>query len=169
MADAKYLREHGSPADREAREQLLERFKEYLGREWAGLYEMVAEFNDHFGVPRAHVLANPSLSIEECDHRLPYDFQTLKLRHLKEELDEYKDAVEAGDMEKAFDALIDLVYVALGAAHAHRFKYDEGFKRVHEANMRKQRALKNSDSKRGSKYDVIKPDGWKPASLADLL
>lgn len=123
-------------------------------------YEMVAEFNDYFGIPRADVVG---------DHRLLYDFQRLKITHMKEELAEYQEAVEAGNMEQAFDALIDLVYVALGAAYAHRFPFNEGFKRVHDVNMTKQRALKPEDSKRGSKYDIVKPEGFQPASLTDLL
>lgn len=123
-----------------------------------GLMEMVAEFNSHFGVPQAG-----------SDHRLPYDLQVLRLVHLREELDEYKEAVEAGDMEKAYDALIDLVYVALGTSFCHDFKFDEGFGRVHAVNMLKKRAEKASDSKRGSRFDVVKPEGWAPAALADLL
>lgn len=43
------------------------------------------------------------------------------------------------------------------------------WERVHHANMQKKRAEKASDSKRGSKYDVIKPEGWVPPDLRDLV
>lgn len=72
-------------------------------------------------------------------------------------------------LEKQFDALIDLVYVALGTAYLHGFDFNEGWRRVHEANMKKVRALKDSDSARGSTYDVVKPEGWTAPDLSDLV
>jgi len=72
-------------------------------------------------------------------------------------------------LDKQFDALIDLVYVALGNAYLHGFDFNEGWRRVHEANMKKVRALRAVDSKRGSTYDVVKPEGWVPPSLTDLV
>jgi predicted HAD superfamily Cof-like phosphohydrolase len=38
--------------------------------------------------------------------------------------------------------------------------FDELWKQVHAANMRKVRAEVPSDSKRGSTFDVVKPPGW---------
>jgi len=67
-----------------------------------------------------------------------------------------------------FDGLIDLVYIALGMAYRMGLPFHEGFKRVHEANMRKVRAQTPEDSKRGSTLDIVKPDGWEPANLEDL-
>ncbi len=89
--------------------------------------------------------------------------------------DGFVDAVKAEfeptrkSLEDQFDALIDLVYVALGTAYLHGFDFEEGWRRVHEANMKKIRVERVIDSKRGSVYDVIKPDGWLPPSLADLV
>ena len=40
---------------------------------------------------------------------------------------------------------------------------------IQRANMSKERALKVSDSKRGSTYDVIKPTGWIPPQGAALI
>lgn len=72
-------------------------------------------------------------------------------------------------LEGMFDALVDLVYVAIGTAYLQGFNFDEGWKRVHEANMRKQRAKDAGESKRGSSFDVIKPPGWVPPSHKDLV
>lgn len=72
-------------------------------------------------------------------------------------------------LDKQFDALIDLVYVALGTAYLQGFDFNEGWRRVHEANMRKVRALRESDSARGRTYDVVKPPGFIPADLSDLV
>ncbi len=72
-------------------------------------------------------------------------------------------------LDKQFDALIDLVYVALGTAYLQGFDFHEGWRRVHEANMKKVRVLRAVDSARGSTYDVAKPEGWVPPSLTDLV
>lgn len=75
------------------------------------------------------------------------------------------------DLEKCLDALIDLEYVLLGTVHLHGFAgiYDQAFDRVQSANMSKVRTERPEDSKRGSGFDVIKPEGWEPPVFADLL
>jgi predicted HAD superfamily Cof-like phosphohydrolase len=73
------------------------------------------------------------------------------------------------DLEKQFDSLIDLTYVALGTSYLHGFDFDEGWRRVHGANMAKVRAIASHESTRGSAFDVVKPKGWKPADLSDLV
>jgi len=45
----------------------------------------------------------------------------------------------------------------------------EAWDRVHRANMSKVRAEKAGDSKRGSKFDVVKPSGWTAPDLTDLV
>jgi predicted HAD superfamily Cof-like phosphohydrolase len=47
------------------------------------------------------------------------------------------------DLPKAFDALIDLVYVALGTAQKHRFPWQAGWDEVQRANMAKVRGTVN--------------------------
>jgi predicted HAD superfamily Cof-like phosphohydrolase len=122
------------------------------------LFKMVAQFNEKFGLAYA---GGP--------RELPPALRKLKETHLHEELVEYKKALAAGDLEECLDALIDLIYVALGTAYLHGFDFNEGFRRVHAANMTKERARAKYQSKRNSEYDIIKPDGWKPAKLSDLV
>jgi len=86
--------------------------------------------------------------------------QAAKIRHLKEELKEYIKAVRNSDREQQLDALIDLVYVALGAAYFEKFNFDKAFKTVHAANMKKVAM----PTKR-SKWDVVKPKGWKAPNI----
>jgi len=100
---------------------------------------------------------------------LPKDISKLQLQHLHEELKEYRDAVDEKNLEKQLDALVDLVYVTLGTAHLHGFDFNEAFRRIHAANMKKTRARSGKESKRGSSFDVIKPPGWKPPYLGDLI
>lgn len=73
------------------------------------------------------------------------------------------------DLEMQFDSLIDLVYVALGTAYHHGVDFDEGWRRVHAANMRKVLAKTAEDSKRGYRFDVVKPKSWRPPDLSDLV
>ena len=88
---------------------------------------------------------------------------------MQEELDEIRAASINGNLEEYFDGLIDLVYVALGAAYLAGLPFEQGFLRVHQANMTKVRALRASDSKRGSTYDIVKPAGFVAPTLTDLI
>jgi predicted HAD superfamily Cof-like phosphohydrolase len=122
------------------------------------LFEDVAAFHQKFGLEPT---PQPDFPNEEI--------WKLKNLHLQEELNEIRAACLTGDLEQYFDGIIDLVYVALGAAYLAGLPFDEGFKRVHEANMKKVRAVTAEDSKRGSTYDIVKPAGWQAPSLDDLL
>lgn len=101
--------------------------------------------------------------------QLPDDLQGFRSKFMQEELDEYEEAVGEEDLEKQFDALIDLVYVAIGTAYLQGFPFNKGFELVQIANMAKVRALRESESKRGSTYDVVKPEGWTAPDLKPLL
>ena len=122
------------------------------------LFNMVAEFHEKFELEPT---AQPDFPVEEI--------WRLKNAHLQEELDELRKASYNGDLEEYFDGLIDLVYVALGAAYLAGLPFNEGFKRVHEANMKKVRAYRQEDSKRGSTYDIVKPAGFVAPTLTDLI
>jgi predicted HAD superfamily Cof-like phosphohydrolase len=100
---------------------------------------------------------------------LPPDLQEFRLKFLSEELTEYEEALADGELADALDALVDLVYVALGTAHLHGFDFNEAWRRVHAANMGKIRAPSADASKRGSVFDVIKPEGWVPPDHTDLV
>lgn len=122
------------------------------------IFAMVKEFQEKFYGPYT-----------EGPRQLPYDLGELKFIHMREELVEWQKGRAEGDLEQQLDALIDLVYVALGTAYQQGNDFNEGFRRVHAANMMKVRALKAEESKRNSTWDVVKPEGWTPASLADLV
>lgn len=115
----------------------------------------IAEFHRKFGL---EYVGHPRF--------LPEDIRQFRFDFMSEELTEYDNS--GNDLEQQFDALIDLVYVALGTAHLHGFDFREGWRRVHEANMRKVRCERPGDSLRGSTWDVIKPPGWTAPSLKDL-
>ena len=102
-----------------------------------------------------------------------YDLSLLSFRQqfLQEELDEFHDAWVKNDPEKAFDALLDLVYVAMGTAHLMGFPWQAGWDEVQRANMTKQRSAGDDDplSKRATKGDVVKPAGWRAPDLKVVL
>src|SRR6185503_2978734 len=85
---------------------------------------------------------------------LPLDLSEFRKKFMTEELEEYcastdlAQAILRGDippnhdlrheMVNSLDALVDLVYVALGTAYLHGFDFREAWRRVHEANMKKE-------------------------------
>jgi predicted HAD superfamily Cof-like phosphohydrolase len=98
---------------------------------------------------------------------LPPDLEPFRLRFMEEELDEYR---YASTLEKKLDALVDICYVAMGTAYLAGFDFDEAWRRVHAANMKKIKAAPDgSNSARKSKHDVVKPDGWTAPDLSDLV
>jgi len=99
---------------------------------------------------------------------LSIDLAKFRYTFMSEELEEYRIARRNSDLSGQLDALVDLVYVALGTAYMHGFDFDEAWRRVHEANMKKIKAPSKDASKRGSEYDVVKPVGWVPPYLKDL-
>lgn len=100
---------------------------------------------------------------------LPDDLADFRMKFLEEELTEYRAASLSEDLEGQLDALVDLVYVALGTAYLQGFNFREAWKRVHTANMQKIRAVDSSASKRSNANDVVKPPGWTAPDLSDLV
>lgn len=102
----------------------------------------------------------------------PADAQLIefRLKFLHEELAELEHGWMRDDLPQMFDALIDLVYVAMGTAHLLGLPWAAGWNEVQRANMQKVRAEPDgSNSKRGSGFDVVKPPGWVPPDLEPLL
>lgn len=80
--------------------------------------------------------------------------------------------VDAADvthnMAKALDAIVDVIYITLGNAYLQGFtekEIGEAWQRVHAANMQKIRG----PSARSDKFDIVKPPGWEPPKLDDLV
>ena len=118
----------------------------------------IKDFHEKFG-----------LKYEGKPRTLPNELRVFRIDFMDEEISEYAMASAQKDLHDQLDALVDLVYVALGTATLHGFNFPEAWRRVHEANMKKVRATDIKDSKRRSIYDVIKPLGWEPPDLSDLV
>lgn len=117
------------------------------------MIDYVAEFHKKFGLPTGtkDILSNDT------------DTQTFRLQFLQEELDELKVALGEESRTDAFDALLDIVYVAYGTALYLGISpgmWRLGMSVVHSCNMAKVRAENPTQSKRGTILDVVKPANW---------
>ena len=63
----------------------------------------------------------------------------IKLRYnlIKEELDEFREALKDRDLKEVADALTDILYVTYGAGHAFGIDLDKCFDEVQNSNMSK--------------------------------
>lgn len=126
------------------------------------MYKNLREFHEKFGL---EYNGKPRL--------LPEELAKFRILFMREELKEYTEIPDpysiTQQLEDQLDALVDLVYVALGTAYLHGFDFNEAWNRVHAANMEKVRALRAEDSKRGFIFDVVKPPGWMPPTHIDLV
>ena len=89
----------------------------------------VQEFNDTFGKPNNY---KPVIG-EKKEWQFVYDF-------ILEELEEYKEACEKGDIVGILDALCDITYVSLGNGtllHGLKGKIWEAYQEVQASNMSK--------------------------------
>lgn len=121
------------------------------------LFQMVGEFHRRFGLAVTDGRSPEMLDGHVLDFRRGF---------MEEELREF---VEATSVAERADALVDLVYIALGTAHLMGVPFDEVFEEVQRANMAKARARSASESKRGSTLDVVKPPGWTPPDVAGVI
>jgi len=88
--------------------------------------EMVREFHEAFGHP-----------VSDMPTNLPEETATLRHVLMLEELQEYRDAAEAGDIVEVADALADLAYVLLGTAVSHGIDLEPVFEIIHSSNLSK--------------------------------
>jgi predicted HAD superfamily Cof-like phosphohydrolase len=88
-----------------------------------------------------------------------------RVEHIDEELTELKQAIKNGNKEETIDALLDIVYIALGTAYMCGFDTQAHWDEIQRANMSKVRGV----TKRGHSYDVKKTDGWQGPDHTTIL
>lgn len=93
-----------------------------------------------------------------------------RVEFIQEELNELKLAIGDNDAHEVLDALVDIAVVTMGTAVLYGMSsiYDEAWDRVYKSNMKKE-VITAEESKRGMKYDLRKPAGWKAPDFKDLL
>jgi predicted HAD superfamily Cof-like phosphohydrolase len=119
--------------------------------------ELVGEFHVAFNLP---VATRPRGRVEP-------ELSELRIELLREEFEEFKQAVAQGDPVAIADALGDIVYVAYGAAVTYGIDLDEVVKEIHRANMSKLgrdgQPLLRDDGK------VLKSDSYSPPDVEGVL
>jgi predicted HAD superfamily Cof-like phosphohydrolase len=115
------------------------------------------EFNQAFDIPK---LDSPDIGPEELIE--------LRIKLLREEVEEYAEAARAGDLVEVIDALADIGYILAGTILNHGMQniYDDAFDEVHRSNMAKLvdgKVLRREDGK------VMKPQGWTAPQLAQFV
>ena len=89
-------------------------------------FERVKKFMETFGQEIKEKAAFPNEKITS----LRYDL-------IREELEEFKEAIKNKDIKEAADALTDILYVTYGAGHALGINLDKCFEEVQNSNMSK--------------------------------
>ena len=89
-------------------------------------FEKVKKFMTTFG---QEVKTNPSFASDKIN--------LLRYELIKEELDEFKAALENNNLLEVADALTDILYVTYGAGHAFGIDLDKCFEEVQNSNMSK--------------------------------
>ena len=89
-------------------------------------FQKVKNFMETFG---QEVKLRPSLSSNKIN--------TLRYNLIKEELDEFKQALDNNNLLEVADALTDILYVTYGAGHAFGINLDACFEEVQNSNMSK--------------------------------
>ena len=111
---------------------------------------MILSYNTHFKVKQitiGEIMSNfESVKIfmqkfgQEVKNKSEFPKENIiKLRYnlIKEELDEFKDAINKKDIKEVADALTDILYVTYGAGHAFGINLDKCFEEVQKSNMSK--------------------------------
>jgi len=100
------------------------------------------------------------ISIGEKPKLLSLEEFIFNMDFLVEELSEFAEAHENSSLIDAADAIVDLIYVAIGTAITMGLPLNELWDIVHTANMSKEKVADASESKRNSTNDVKKPEGF---------
>jgi len=114
--------------------------------------KMVLKFHETFSVETPK---SPCIPSDEVKY--------LRIRLIREELDELIVAFLSSDIIEVADALADLLYVVNGCACACGLDMEEIFSEVHRSNMTKLGAKKDEWGK------FIKPVGYSKADLSPII
>ena len=114
-------------------------------------FQKVKTFMQTFG---QEVKLKPSFSTEKINQ--------LRYNLIKEELEEFKQAIANKDLLEEADALTDILYVTYGAGHAFGIDLDKCFEEVQNSNMSKlgndDRPIYNDSGKVMKGPNYFKPD-----------
>jgi len=92
--------------------------------------------------------------------------RSLRISLIEEEFNEFKEAIDNGELIDIADSLSDLLYVVYGAGHSFGIDLDKCFNEVHRSNMSKLvdgKCVKNEHGK------VMKGPSYSPPNLSKIV
>lgn len=122
------------------------------------LYQDVIDFHKKFGI-----------QYDGPPRQLPEQLDTFRRMRFHEEVKEIRDAQDANQLAELLDGYVDLIYIVLGTCHLHGWDFNEAWRRVHAANMKKELTSPTNPGKYGSKTDIVKPADWVAPTMQDLV
>lgn len=132
-----------------APEQQLAELGEVLAR--------VLDFHEAFDLPREPL---PTGHVADT-------LAQLRVRLLREEVEEFADATERRDLAAIADALADVVYVAYGSAITYGLDLDAVVREVHRSNMSKLDACGGPVLREDGK--VLKSERYRPPNVGNVI
>lgn len=115
--------------------------------------QLIKAQHNHFGI-----------AYDGPSRRLDPEEENFRLAAMMEELSEF---ILAKNLEEKYDALIDLIIFASGTLERMGLPLEPALTEVVRANLNKQLG---PNKKRGAfSIDLIKPEGWEPANVAQFV
>lgn len=93
-------------------------------------------------------------------------FLQFRMKFIQEEFSETLEAIINNDPEELVDGLIDLCVVAIGTMDAFGIDAHKAWDEVFNANMAKERGVKETRPNPLGLPDLVKPEGWQTPSHA---
>lgn len=123
-----------------------------------GMWHDIVYFYSKYGMP-----------LPESPQILSAEMMEFRKKFLHEELAEFESAVASNDLGECLDALVDLVVVAMGTAYLMGLPFMDAWREVQMKNLQKVRVDHAGESKRGSSFDLKKPEGWTAPDQNNLI
>jgi len=130
-------------------------------------YNDVWEFHEEYGLPTP----NGDSPLDSNPTMLERETALARVGALQEELTELTFALQAGSLHEAADAVLDLIYFAIGTLIQLGFGrplVDDLWREIQRSNMEKE-ASYEAHGRGGTPIRLVKPEGWTPPRLAGIL
>ena len=116
--------------------------------------EMVSDFHRKF-----NFTANP---LNEKPRLIPKYIARKRIKFLRQEVREFNEAVNRGDIIEIADALADIGYLLIGNCVAYGIDFEKIFAEIHRSNMSKERTM-DRDGK------AVKGPNYSPPNLKLII
>lgn len=106
--------------------------------------------------------------IDACEQKKTQENAELYTNLIKEEYNEFIEALEANDDIEQLDACMDMIWVILGYCHMKKYDVEGAWGEVSRSNLAKidvatGKVIRREDGK------ILKPEGWTPPNLESFV